>query len=138
MFVVCTNVNGNQSLASTAEWTKLRVEIPVNTYMRCQLKLKQISMYSEFTLPHPNVLANIVELKWSESNEVVRFMGTFEDAYLPIRVLHLRCVQQMDVWLGEVYTQAKYVDVEYRLSSSSNAGVVQHPDMLQFVFEVDL
>lgn len=95
-------------------------------------------MYSEFTLPHPNVLANIVELKWSESNEVVRFMGTFEDAYLPIRVLHLRCVQQMDVWLGEVYTQAKYVDVEYRLSSSSNAGVVQHPDMLQFVFEVDL
>jgi hypothetical protein len=106
--------------------------------MRCQLKLKQINMYSEFTLPHPNVVADVVELKWSESNEIVRFMGTFVDTYLPIRVLHLRCVQEMDIWLAEMYTQAKYVDVEYRLSSSSNVDFVEHPDMLQFVFEADL
>jgi len=138
MFVVCTNVDGNQALVSSHAWKKIRVEIPINTYMRCQLKLKQINMYSEFTLPHPNVVADVVELKWSESNEIVRFMGTFVDTYLPIRVLHLRCVQEMDIWLAEMYTQAKYVDVEYRLSSSSNVDFVEHPDMLQFVFEADL
>lgn len=95
-------------------------------------------MYSEFTLPHANVVADVAELKWEHSNQIVRFMGTFEDAYLPIRVLQLRSSQEMDIWIAEVYTQAKYVDVEYRLSSSSNVTTVQHPDMLQFVFEADL
>jgi hypothetical protein len=138
MFVVCANVEGNGVLVSSTEWKKVRVEIPFNTYMRCQLKLKQINMYSEFTLPHPHVVSDVVELKWTESNEIVRFMATFVDTFLPIRVLQLRCVQPMDIWLAEVYTQAKYVDVEYRLSSSSNVSSVQHPDMLQFVFEADL
>ena len=138
MFVVCANVDGNNVLVSSSDWKKLRVEIPVNTYMRCQLRLKQINMYSEFTLPHPNTVADVVELKWSDSNEIVKFMGTFVDTYLPLRVLHLRCVQEMDVWMAEIYTQLKYVDVEYRLSSSTGNTVVEHPDMLQFVFEADL
>lgn len=135
---MCTNVEGNGVVVSNQEWKTIRVEIPFNTYMRCQLKLKQINMYSEFTLPHPNVVADVVEVKWSESSESMKFMGTFVDTYLPVRALHLRSVQHMDLWLGEMYTQAKYVNIEYRLSSSSNAANVEHPDMLQFVFEIDL
>ena len=134
MFVVCTNVEGNGALTN-GEWRKIRVEFPVNTYMRCQVWLKQINMFSEFTLPHPHVVGNILELRWENHNEELRFIGKFSDAYLPTRVLHLKSIDKMHIWLGEVFTQAKYIDLEYRVISYVSGVAVQHPDMVQFVCE---
>jgi hypothetical protein len=42
----------------------------------------------------------------------------------------------VNMWLAEVYSQGKQVEVEYRLLGSG--GSVLHPDTLQFVFEADV
>lgn len=137
MFVVCTNVDGNNALVN-GEWKKLRIEFPINTYMRCQVWLKQINMFSELTLPHPNVMGDIVELRWAMHAEEMRFMGKWSDTYLPTRVVQLKSVEKVHLWVGEVFTQAKFIDIEYRIVSSSQTPVVQHPDVLQFVFEANM
>jgi hypothetical protein len=135
MFVICANVEGNGALVND-EWKTIRVNLDFNTYFRCELKLKQVTMYSQVTLPSLYQLPSMVELRWKNHAEVLRYYVTYNDSFLPTRVIQLKSCEMVNMWLAEVYSQGKQVEVEYRLLGSG--GSVLHPDTLQFVFEADV
>lgn len=134
MFIVCTNVERVGDLIDD-RWNPIRVDLSFNAYFRCQLKLKQVTLYSELILPSANPVPSVLEIKWKHHSEVFRFPITYHDTFLPIRVVQLKSCESVNVWLAEVYSQSKFVDLEYRLLGY---GTMVHPDLLQFVFEADL
>jgi hypothetical protein len=136
MFVICANVEGNGQVV-TNEWKTIRVDLNVNQLFKCTLKLKQITASSQITLPSSIVLPSTIELRWKQNpTRVMRFNLSYHDTFLPTRVLQLKWCEKLNMWLGDVYSQAKLVELEYRLVGAGST--VHHPDMLQFVFEANV
>lgn len=135
MFVVALGINGQGRLVNQ-EWKRLRVDIPFNLYHRCKLKLVWMTMYSEVISFSGQVIADTVEIRSLNGPSMI-FYGN-QIVYVLNPITQFKQTGKMNLSFGEVINQAKYVDIEYRISKAGVSVDSIHPDRLQFIFEVSV
>lgn len=136
MFIVAVNIDGKQFVNN--EWKTVRVQVPNNTYHRCRLRLKNITIFAQNERPSVNSPANIVEVRWKGHTEVISFYTIFNEGYAGLRWTQFFKGNLLDLWIAEVHNHAKYVDIEYRYLSTTAATSVLSPDVMQMLFELDI